>query len=591
MSFKTLKKQTIYFLGFLILVTALSQLCYWNDTENTMGGFDTSNPLEAQLKGHTCSLYEDSQGLNHLKAKTDLMAVACFGYIHGRDRAWQMDYFRRVAQGRKSEILGSNGLKSDFTMRLMGLEERAQAIFRSMPQEQANYFWAYAWGVNRGFEQALANGAYEFQDLHYKPQAWQPVHTILLALLECFDQTRKSFENDVQENERIARYGEVADELFNPDNMPWDTSILKAGEYPTQNLNNSSEDKPLEDPRKEIEKETDFAKLLIFWPEENLSEGSNNWVVSPERSKTGHALLANDPHLSLKHPPFWHWSHIQSDETFNFIGASLPGIPFITSGSNEHVAWGLTNAYMDVGHISFVNSSELKNMVNFRPWVWVKFWRMHFPIFFKTLHRTADNLPILPIETPQGKVAVLSWSGFEMNNHDFEKIPDLMRAHSVAEADQIFASLQLPSWNFVFADDEGHIGYRTTGKVPYRAKAPDYGISSRSASSFEQKTVFFSSSEMPHVINPIRGYIATANNRQWPMGAPFHAGRAHQLGFRAFRIEELLTARPQHDISSFQDLQCDVQATDARFLVTPLVKAIEPLVGDDKESIQALGFF
>jgi acyl-homoserine lactone acylase PvdQ len=81
---------------------------------------------------------------------------------------------------------------------------------------------------------------------------------------------------------------------------------------------------------------------------------------------------------------------------------------------------------------------------------------------------------------------------------------------------------------------------------------------------------------MPHLRDPARGWVATANNRHWPASHVFHGGRAYADGFRAFRIEELLARRSRHDLESQRLAQCDVQAVDARFLLPRLL----PLVAD-----------
>ena len=82
--------------------------------------------------------------------------------------------------------------------------------------------------------------------------------------------------------------------------------------------------------------------------------GSNNWVISPEKSATGNAWLSNDPHLGLSNPSVWYLAHIKvqpaetgEQSSFNVSGVSLPGIPSIIIGQNEHIAWGMTTTFFD----------------------------------------------------------------------------------------------------------------------------------------------------------------------------------------------------------------------------------------------------
>jgi penicillin amidase len=140
--------------------------------------------------------------------------------------------------------------------------------------------------------------------------------------------------------------------------------------------------------------------------------------------------------------------------------------------------------------------------------------------------------------------------------------------------DGYLAQTGLPSWNFSFADDQGSIGYRATGRIFRPAQRNNFSILTQTLAEVENDPEFsapLTSDEMPHLLNPDRGYIATANNNHWPLEAPLQSGRAPYTGFRAFRIEELLQATPQHDLESNRKIQCDVQAVDARFLVPQLI--------------------
>ena len=75
--------------------------------------------------------------------------------------------------------------------------------------------------------------------------------------------------------------------------------------------------------------------------------GSNNWVVSGSHTTTGTPLLANDPHLKLTVPALWHFARLEAPG-FKVAGATMPGLPLVVLGQNEHIAWGFTNTGPDV---------------------------------------------------------------------------------------------------------------------------------------------------------------------------------------------------------------------------------------------------
>ena len=270
------------------------------------------------------------------------------GYLHGRDRAWQMDFFKRTWEGRKSEVLGASELKQDFSMRLFGLSERAHALFASMPREMQESFWAYTYGVNRGVAEAMREGVYEFRALGYEPEPWRPYDSVALLMLQAFDQTKESFLRQIDENDDLEEWGTGAESLFAREGVPWDTTILKDGEWSgapaPRSRRHASVDEGTADPEVGVVASHEVAAPLrrrgrteLSWLGDRASSigaGSNNWVLAPSRSASGRAWLANDPHLELKYPPFWHWVHIEasagaSDESpgFDAIGASLPGVP------------------------------------------------------------------------------------------------------------------------------------------------------------------------------------------------------------------------------------------------------------------------
>src|SRR5690606_20515457 len=128
-----------------------------------------------------------------------------------------------------------------------------------------------------------------------------------------------------------------------------------------------------------------------------VESGSNNWVVSKHKSKTGKALFANDPHLDLKTPIFWYWVNFHTPE-LKVIGASVPGVPVVVSGTNGDVAWGLTNSYLNSADIFFLKDVKDSDIEEFRPTVNVKWWIFKLPFFFKSFERLKTGHRLLPLD-------------------------------------------------------------------------------------------------------------------------------------------------------------------------------------------------
>ncbi len=504
-----------------------------------------------------CEATYDQMGITHQKVRSVEEYYFCFGYHHGRDRAWEMDYFLRTAQGRNSEIYGFSSLKSDLMMRLLDLPALASRIFKELPDLQKSWLESYAKGANLGFVEGKK--AREFLDLEYTPQEWKAEYSILLLVLQSFDQTRKTFTRDYEEEKFKEHWKDQTAKLFEEDTNPWFNTILKSGEYSKGSVKTQTTSSTI--PLPEL-----WANFPQVFGKES---GSNNWVVSKQKSKNGFAMLANDPHLDLKTPLFWYWINIQSPEQ-HAMGASLPGVPVIVSGTNGKVAWGLTNSYMNSADLVFVKDLKKSDIVTFRPTVDVKLGFFKVPFFLKSFEKTKEGDLIIPLELEAEEKLVLRWTGFQLKGSDLLPMFSLVHAKTVSEMDAILLKVGLPAWNFVFADSSGDIGYRMVGQVYQQESAPTYGVARESMDQF-RSTPLLENISRPSVLKPKRHYVYTANNRHWPLDSKFHGGRAYSYSFRASRIDEELKSQKQ-DVKSFQNLQCDRQALDAIHFVPRILK-------------------
>ena len=170
---------------------------------------EVSGPFEPSV----CRI-RDPGAVTQVDAPGKREAFYCWGLIHARERGRQMQVLRQTGRGRLAEERGPEFLKGDFTLRLMELEPRAARVTSQIPTDDRLLLDAYASGVNDG------NSAI------FSADRWKAADTVLLLLLQSFDQTRRSFEQDILTDQH-AREGHPLQRDF-----PWDTPILKKGEYP-----------------------------------------------------------------------------------------------------------------------------------------------------------------------------------------------------------------------------------------------------------------------------------------------------------------------------------------------------------------------
>jgi penicillin amidase len=564
----------------------LSRSSYINQIERAQ----EQNLLKDELALKSCQLFDDKDGIAHIKAENEIVSYACWGYIQARDRAGQMDYLRRIAYGKKAEVGGYKDIKSDFFVNVVGLPDKAREIYSQMSLGSQKLLWAFSYGVNKALlEHINSHKVYEFEKMLLFPEPWIAENSIAILLLQSLEQTKDNFLRKLDEENWKKKHGEKALGLFSKENLPWATYIIKEDDsWSTQISTKKSQTKttellhqhqfpintqPIEDLRKNL------------FPEENW--GSNSWVLSPDKTETKNAWVANDPHLSLKNPPFWYWLHVETPE-FNTIGANLPGAPVFANGANPYVGWGLTNSYLPVGNLYFVPKKEIEDdprLISFRPLIWFKFWRFKIPFFFKSFQRIDSRWPLLPLDLNPELSVIYHWSTLDLDGKGFEAFFDLTKANSAENINQILSNIKLNSWNFVFSDIKGNIGYRATGLVHRYEQKPTFGIAVKPLKEILDLLAgkkYLDKDEIPHLFNPKRGWVVTANNRQFDQSAPFFLGTSSNSEFRAHRIEELLSSTSQPmDLDKIRQIQCDYQAQDARILLPLLNGYLQPLAASN----------
>lgn len=514
--------------------------------------------MMSSVWANNCNVEYDQIRIPHVKSSSQEEMYYCLGYLHGHDRAWEMDYLRRVAHGRNAEVLGYKHLKGDLMMRLLDLPAKATELWRNFPESHRQKILRYVEGVNEGLKSGKSDR--EFIDLGYEPESWNPEDTLVVLLIQSFDQTKKTFFKDYTEEQAREEWGDKTEAMFDHDGVPWESTILKEGEYQKK-----------KDTSKTTSLKIELPKLWGTFPDVFGKEsGSNNWVISAKKSKTGKAILANDPHLDLKTPLFWYWVHLRSPDE-EIIGASLPGVPLIATGTNGKVSWGLTNSYINTADTVFVKDLPEDEIVSLRPTVWIKFGFLKVPFFFKSFEKLKTGHPVLPLELKNDKTMVLRWSGFSLTGEDIVPMFNFSKVRNVTEMDEVLKKVGVPAWNFVFADTKGDIGYRMVGKSYRHTEKLPFGVSTMSMETF-LKEEFLDPEERPHVLKPKRQYVYSANNRHWPSDALFYGGRGYSHSFRGYRLNELLQGK--HDRESFKTIQCDRLVVDATFFVPKLLKLV-----------------
>src|SRR3990170_3700551 len=260
-------------------------------------------------------------------ARDEHDAMFPLGFVHGQDLLFQMDFYRRLASGRLSEVAGEVTLDIDRLMRRVGLHRAAGAQYGALGEETKSRLKAYAAGVNALLGSIEGRLPLEFLVLRYRPEPWSAVHASLMGKWIGWV-LAGNWDAEIARSRLVERLGAEALAELEP-------------QYPVG--------APVTVPPGSVSRRGDSLLLAEYRQLASLSPlggGSNNWAVDGQKSTTGKPLLASDPHLPAQLPNIWYEVHIQGGD-LDVIGATIPGLPGVAIGHNRRIAWGVTASMGD----------------------------------------------------------------------------------------------------------------------------------------------------------------------------------------------------------------------------------------------------
>lgn len=484
----------------------------------------TNGTVSGAVAG-SARIERDAVGIPHIYADNDTDLFFAFGYATAQDRLFQLDYLRRRALGRLSEILGPEGLESDLIARTVGLPRIAAAEWKGLPDETRALLEAYTRGVNVLIDASRDSLPIEFDILGYKPESWRPEDCLAIEGEFRWYLTGRFPVIVIPElAKRTLGAGPLYDAFLLGESD--DEAILPKGSYPAARNGSQPIGKSVSDPD---------------------CTGSNNWVVSGKLSQTGKPLLASDPHIAFGAVSCWHEVHLCGG-SFNVAGMTYAGIPAVMFGRNRQVAWGCTNNICSVRDLYQERTDPAHPGCYLNDGRWepgretVETIALKGQAPVQKTIRYSHNGPIVdeilpPLARHTGPVA-LKWLGAFPCGW-LTALLRMDRASSAAEFRQATSPWHVPTFCLVFADTQGHIGYQCTGRLPIR-DVWERGYRPGWMPEHQWKGLI-PFEQMPTLADPDRGWIASANNRVAANDFPYPLSGTWLSGQRAERIRQMLT--------------------------------------------------
>jgi len=519
----------------------------------------------------------DHWGVPHIYAADvhDLFFLQGFNIAH--DRLWQIDLWRRRGLGRLAAALGPKFVPHDRAGRLFLYRGDMQREWQAYGPDARAIATAFVAGVNAYIKRIEEHPELlppEFKVLGYAPELWRPedvvrVRTGIIA---------PNLFNEIQRATTLCKYGAAAEHLRHTLQPKW-TMIVPQGldvcSIPPAVLGvYALLHTPVQFDHAERQKPVHAVGGAA-------SGGSNNWVISPEKSATGRAVLANDPHRAFNVPSVRYIVHLASPE-LNLIGAGDASAPGVTIGHNDHISFGLTIFPADQEDL-YVYETHPDDPRRYRyadGWEAMSVQRETVAVAggkpVEVALMFTRHGPVIYEDPQQHRAYAVRSTMQEPGTAGYLGSLRFLRARNWQEFVGSLDEWGAPPENFVYADVQGNIGWSAGGLVPRRLDWD--GLLPVPGDGRYEWRGFLSGDALPRRFNPDSGWLATANEFNLPADYPYAQRR---LGFewldpaRRERIGAVLGSRQKIPFEASMRLQNDVVSLPAQTLQL-LLREIEP---------------
>jgi penicillin amidase len=490
-------------------------------------------PLQGRV-----TVYWDEHQIPFIDAETDDDAAFTLGLVHAHLRLGQMAIYRRIAQGRIAEMGGPLAADIDHGIRILDFGRATPATMAAMPEATRRWLQRFADGVNH-YQATVKRLPFEYRILGLEREPWTVADVLTFGRLAGADVTWIVWFNLLKLRDR-SDWPQL-----------WARLLQEGGDRAAPA--SGGEDAA-----------AGMARILA-----GLSRsGSNSLAIAPSRTRTGAAILANDPHLGINLPNTWLLAGVKSP-SFHAVGLMVPGLPLFAIGRNPWIAWGGTNmraSASDLIDVSSLSDSEKNTRTET---IRVRWW-----LDQEVTVRSTRFGPILS-DAPQLRdleLADLSlrWTGHQPSD-EVTAMLKVARARSFDEFRPAFASFAVPGQNMLYADEEGNIGQVMAVHIPDRRGAPkDLIVDAITGEQMWER--LRDATTLPATTNPEKGYIVSANNK--PQNGDAAVGFFFSPDDRIRRMAALIEKAGTVGIDQVKAMQRDVHVGSSAALNEVFVRKL-----------------
>tara|TARA_R110000765_G_scaffold2384_6_gene7303 strand:- start:1351 stop:3744 length:2394 start_codon:yes stop_codon:yes gene_type:complete len=527
---------------------------------------DYSGEKELANLQQEVKVYYDDYGIPHIYGENEKDAFRTLGYVHAQDRLWQMELLRRIASGGLSEVFGADLIGTDKFFLSLGIADASKLTAASVAENDEGVVLAKAYldGINQFITEGPTPIEFHLTGIEKKAFVLEDVYNTIGYMAFSFAMAHKTDPLLTTINSKLGP--NYLKDLHVGSTV--DTEWIK-------NYNPASSDSIQNNLTAAVNKALGVLDIPLF-------EGSNSWVIAPDKTKNGKVIFANDPHIGFAQPSVWYEAHIETP-TYSKYGYHIAGIPFPLLGHNRKLAYGITmfenddvdfyfeqnnpdneNQYLTEG--GYVDYEIVNKSIKVKDSSEVQFSykkSIHGPILNGIADQVKGDRPI-----------AMSWVYTQMENKVIDAIYGLSHSNNLKEFKTALPKIHAPGLNIMYGDEEGNVAWFATAQLYQIPDSVNTKMVFEVGEGLPLEKDLLDFKENPQAINPPSNYVYSANNQPDSIAGMLYPGY-YLPENRGKRIVELLAPKNDWDITSASEMITDVISSVEPEIITNLAKLLD----------------
>lgn len=537
-----------------------------------------SGEKQLQQLSEEVNVYYDDYGIPHIYGENEKDAFRALGYVHAQDRLWQMELLRRIGKGGLSEVFGSDLLETDKFFISLGIDENSRKAANSIDihSKEAQLSLAYLNGINQFIKEGPTPVEFYLTGIEKEKFTLKDVYNTMGYMAFSFAMAHKT---DPLLTNLKDKLGVVYLEDLG---LKIDTSTVLIKNHKSNQVQNTI---------------TAMVSTALTKTDIPLFEGSNSWVLAPEKTKNGKVIFANDPHIGFSQPCVWYEAHVVTPN-YEKYGYHLAGVPFPILGHDRNLAYGMTmflnddvDFYYEEEHPT--DNTRYKHLDNWKTYeVISKTIKVKDSSDVSFTYKKSNKGPVLngiAKQITSEHPITMSWVYTEGDNKVMQGLYGLSHAGNIEEFQSTLPYIHAPGLNIMYGDAKGNIGWWATARLHEVPDSVNTKLIFESNATFNhKKTLPFS--ENPGAINPHWNYVYSANNQPDSISGILYPGY-YLPENRAKRIVDLLEPKNDWDKQEVSEMIIDITSSVNPMIMHDFILAVEniDLTKDELRVLEVLG--